>query len=332
MKKRIALVFAIVSVIVANAANLEKRYTKLIEKYDVPVEAREMKDSTSTAFWAVAVDENELYLKFLREMKKNKGAEKEALRKTAELPRFYPRYEESIVEDMQGYCDSLLTDMGITALGKKCRLYLVYSDQPDTFTALTDDGFAICVTTGLFCRKGMTRDILKGYVAREFVHGALQDHCRSFYQEAKDERKSKLVGSVVAVGIVGLAVAAEAVNPDPYYDYPVVNNEVTVVNNIDIQDEVKLLPSKYFFKYTPDLEYQADLIAFRFMQRLGMEGDYINGLKILGASYDSQFGANTDQPTILQRIAFLDFVDAHPELYNTENFKLQIKRLRSEKK
>ncbi len=331
MKKKILLIIAIVSAIVANAANIEKRYTKLIEKYDVPIEARCLEDSTPAAFWRDIVDYNEMYLKFLRDMEKNKGAEKEALRMTAELPRFYSRYDESIVEGMQGYCDSLLTDMGIPYRDNNCRLYVVYADEADAFTALTDDGFAMCVTSGLISRKGLTRDILMGLVANQYVHGILKDHCRSFYQAAKQDRKDALLAGALTVGVVGLATAAVALDPHPY-DYGWIGNDVTVINNVNIKNEIPFPTSKFFFKYTPGLEYEADLTAFRFMQYLGKGEDYINGLKILGSSsYDSQFGENTDQPTITQRIALLEFAESHPDIYNTLNADLKQKRLSKER-
>ncbi len=156
MKKTIVLIFLVLSTFLAYSANVEKQYKKLIENFDVADEAKSVTPVNTAAFWSAALDNNELCAKFIKDLQKNKGAEKEALNKTAQLPRFYPQYDETIVESMQGFCDTLLIDMGIADLGIKCSLHMVYSDEVNAYTALTEDGFAMCITTELASKKGIT--------------------------------------------------------------------------------------------------------------------------------------------------------------------------------
>ena len=112
---------AIMSV-VAYAADVDKTYRKLIEKYDVADEAKIVDANAPVAFWNATIKNNELLRKFNKNMKKNRGAEKEANTRTMELPRMYPLYDESVVEQMQGFCDTLLMDMGIKDMGVNCSL------------------------------------------------------------------------------------------------------------------------------------------------------------------------------------------------------------------
>ena len=117
MKKTIVLIFLVLSTFLAYSANVEKQYKKLIENFDVADEAKSVTPVNTAAFWSAALDNNELCAKFIKDLQKNKGAEKEALNKTAQLPRFYPQYDETIVESMQGFCDTLLIDLGLADLG-----------------------------------------------------------------------------------------------------------------------------------------------------------------------------------------------------------------------
>ena len=256
-------------------------------------------------------------------MKKNKGAEKEAINKNAQLPRFYPQYDETIIESMQGFCDTLLMDMGIVDLGIKCSLHIVDSDEINAFTALTEDGFAMCITTGLVSKKGMNYDILMGYVAHEFAHGALLHHARGFYAEAKERRKNELLGGIAA-GLNGLTAGMEVYNAAAY-GIPTSGTDYGA-RIASISDDIKSSTLKYSFKYSREQEYEADLIAYRFMEHLGVGEEFINGLRILGTDYDALYNEYSDHPTISSRIDFLKYVQQHPELGNKKNAKLKRKR------
>lgn len=325
MKRNIILFLSLLISMSCMAGGNEKKYKKLINKYDVADEAKAVESFSPTLFWQTMLDNNELLMKFFNDMQKKRGAEKEALRKIAEIPRFYPQYEESIFEDMQGFCDTLLIDMGIADLkGIKCSLHVVYSQQPNAYTALTEGGFAMCLTSGLILRKGVDYNILMGYVAHEFVHGALLHHIRSLYAEAKERRKNELFGGIAA-GLNAIAAGAEAYNAAAYgtkpsgYDY---GAAIAKIGN-DISESTL----KYSFKFSREQEIEADLIAYRFLENLGRGEDFINGLRILGTDYDFLYNDYSDHPTIANRIGFLTFVRDNPTLGNTKNEKLRKERL-----
>lgn len=327
MKKNLLLIIAILAAVVANAANVEKRYRKIIEKYDIADEAKAVPDTCSVAdFWNAVISNNELFLRFCADIRKNKGAEKEALRLTRQLPRFYPQYDETVIRSRQGYCDSLLADMGISGIAENCALYIVSSPEPRSFTALTDDGFAICVSSALLSHTGSTRDIIMGYVAHEFVHGAMLHHLRTYYDQARRKRKANLLGGLLSVGVVGVVAVAEAVDPAPsngdIYINDSGNTNVTVIRHAEAP------APRFLFSYDTDLEYEADLVAFRLMQRLGKAPAYLDGLRILASSSDDSLRSRTNLPPAGERIAFLTFVSRNPDLGNTRNASLRRKRMR----
>lgn len=327
MKRFIFLFLSFFMVFAIQAANPDKEYKKLLSKYDVADEAKALTEENPTVFWRAVLDNNEVFAKFVKDIQKNKGAEKEALQKTANLPRFYPQYDESIIESVQGLCDTLLINMGIADLNIKCSLHVVYAEEANAFAALTEDGFAMCLTTGLLDKKGVNYTTLMGYVAHEFAHGALMHHMRGFYAEAKERRKNELLGGIAA-GLNGLAAGMEAYNAAAYGIPTSGTDYGAVIANIG--NDVKLSTLKYSFKFSREQEYEADLFAFRFLQHLGYGEEFINGLRILGTEYDMLYNEYADHPTISSRIDFLKFAQEHPELGNKENAKLKKKRTKPE--
>ena len=322
MKRASLFLIILIFALDINAANIQKQFKNLIENYDVSDEAKSVEKNSPAVFWSVMKNTNELYTRFIKDLKKNKGAEKEALGRTLLLPRFYPQYDDSIIESMQSFCDSILINMGITELGLNCSLHMIYSDEINAFTALTeDDGFAMCFTSALFLKKGMTYEILQGIIAHEFAHGFLRHHIRRIYAEAKERRKNELIGAIAA-GLNGFAVGFEAAT-----------NGSAISNNYsasmsDINAEIKVSTLKFSFDYSREQEYEADLIAYRFLENFGRGEDYINALRILGSAYDELYSEYSGHPNITARIEFLKFVRDNPHIGNTINTTLRDKRIK----
>ena len=328
MKQLHFVLLFILCVFVVQAGSFDKEYKKLIEKYDVADSAKSVIPNNPVIFWNAVLDGNESLLKFGIDMKKNKGAEKEALKKTAQLPRFYPQYDESVIEDMQGFCDTMLINMGINELPLECSLHVIHSDEVNAYTRLTENGFAMCLTSALMLKKGVTYEVLMGYVAHEYAHGVLLHHIRSFYAEAKERRKNELLAGIAA-GLNGLAAGANAYTAGmtgQYYDNTPYYHAIANLDN-----EVKVSTLKHTFAFSREQEYEADLIAFRFIENLlGSGEEFINGLRILGSTYDQLYDEYSDHPTITSRMDFLKFVQQNPTLGNKVNKKLRKKRITHE--
>lgn len=317
--KRLVFSFCLIfSIFTCYGVNLEKRYRKFIEKYDIDQAVKTIERGNASSFWDIMLKNNELRIKFLEDMEKNKGAEKETIEKTAQLPRFYPNEEEAIVDSLQGFCDTLLIDMGIKPLNLNCSLHIVEDSEPNAFTALTEDGFAICINTGFLNQEGVKYETLMGCVAHEFSHGILLHHARKFYADAKRRRKNELIGGFVT----GLSILAAGVGA--YYGVAAgIPTSATDFAGIilNISDSFDHLTEKYSFRYSREQEYEADLIAYRFMEYLGGSDEYINALRMLGTEQDRLYNDYSDHPKTSDRISFLEYVQSHPEHGNKENDK-----------
>lgn len=295
--------------------NTEKKYKELIEKYDVSENVKALDNNSPCEFWNIMLNTNTQFNKFVREIQKKKGAEKEALNRSEEITRFYPQYDESIYEDAKGFCDTLLTRMGIPQNYGNCSLHIINYDEVNAFTALTEDGFAMCITQGLFVHKGMTYEILMGAVAHEFAHGALMHHLRRLYAEAKTKRKNRLIGGLAAGFSVMAAGVSAAIAPNEYSEQ---NAAIASETAVEIMQLAELETLKYTFKYSREQEFEADLIAYRFLENLGCEEQYINLLRMLGSEYDAAYYSDaSDHPTIMSRIAFLKFVKEYDRQANS---------------
>ncbi len=319
MKRLIFTICISFSLLACYGNNLEKQYRKLIEKYDIDQAVKEIDRDNASIFWDIMLKNNELRKKFIEDIEKNKGAEKETIEKTAQLPRFYPKEEEAIVDSLQGFCDTLLLDMGIKQLNLNCSLYVVEDTVPNAFTALTEDGFAMCLNTGLLNLEGMKYKTLMGCVAHEFSHGILLHHARKFYAEAKQRRKNELIGgfvtglSVLAVGVAAFNGVAAGIPATSATDFAGLI--------LNISEGFDHLTVKYSFRYLREQEYEADLIAYRFMEYLGASDEFINALGMLNTEEEKQYNDYSDHPKTTDRISFLKYVQAHPELGNKENDK-----------
>lgn len=321
MKKLILILSVILlSVAPAISANTEKEYKRIIEKHDISDQTRLLDLGDNATFWATMIESSTDLQKFNRDLQKNRGAEKEALANTAALPRFAPQFDESVVSGLQWYCDSLLNDMGLADTGVDFSLHVVNSDICDVFTARTETGFAICITSALLGRRGVTDDIVKGYVACEFAHGALRHHERSFYDAAKSRRRNDILAALV-IGVTATNAAITLSSAPEEYSLMYDNDIYAMMQRHKIIDELRRLNrdkqmplNSYAFNYSRAYMYEADLAAYRFMAYIGCGDAYLDGLRILGTNYDILYQAFSEKPNIPARIDFLKYVINNPTL------------------
>lgn len=309
----------------AFAASLENEYRKIASKLDVPVEVRNLTDVSNEVYWEAFLNKNEAYLKYMADMEKNKGLEKQAQRMLLEAPKFYPQYSSFVDRSSQGFCDSLLAELGVPADGPRCSMHVIYDNDPKAYTVLTEDGFAICLNSGLFDKPGLTRDMLLGIVAHEYAHGALKHSERGFYAQARAERKNTIAAGAL-FGLYDVAVGLDQA-------YNGQTNSVADDYYLQSQyDRIKLQESAenalYAYRYSIDQQYEADMAAFRFMQFLGKSDAYIEALKFMQPDATMVDINGNPYPSVSTRIAFLNYLQENPEIVNTENDKLRKKRMK----
>lgn len=305
-------------------ASAEVNFKKLIEDYDISDEAKLIEKNHPEEFWKAVIEGNLTLTEFQKDIKQNKTLMRRAKKEYDKIPYFQPKYDERIWEEMQYFCDSLLQQMGIAQLGLNCSLHIICDPEENAYTAVTEDGFAMCITTALFFKKHVAGNIniLKAYIAHEFAHGALMHMFRAKYAKSKQKRKQKISGAIASI-MEGAAMAAETWSSTQTgipVDYQFHEQQLD-----KIEQKMKSEPILFEFDYSRKQEYEADLIGYRFMENLGLGEEFLNGLRILGSQYDYLYSDYSDHPTINSRIQFLKYVKEHPEIRNTANDKAKFR-------
>lgn len=304
MKRIITMLLVITTVASAAADDSVKKFRKILSRYDVAPEAIAVPTDNNAAFWNAALGADRNLARLNRDIAKGKGLERKAIDACTKMPKFYPEYNSHVRTDLQPWADSLLATAGLPCDSIATRLYVVDNPRAEAFAPLTEDGFAIVITTGLVYNRGCDDDMLKGIISAQAVHGAMRHQLQFFYDEDKRRRKGK-VWSGIAIGALVAADLTLAMTESDHYDDDFSYNDFSTTN-INVETNGSTLTPAYI--YSADQIYQADLWAYRMMKRLGKGDSYIRALKLL---FPQVAGAETDKessPCISDRIKFINFV------------------------
>lgn len=197
-------------------------------------------------------------------------------------------------------------------------LRIFHADQANAFA--TPFG-QIYLTDKIITDLHFNNDLLLGICAHEATHYICQHSLVSLWQEAKKEKKNK-IAAAISVGLNSAAQAAgsfmmasSGVKVDDDYWDSYWSNVATINDNLLYSFNKN---TYYFqFKYGRTNEIEADIIAYRFCEAMGIGGySYIMGLQLLGDnSYSMKAEKDSDHPTTEFRIGLLKHLYAkeHPD-------------------
>lgn len=308
--------------------NQEKKFRKIAEEVELPRAVRTMDAADAGNFWDLLVDNDLQLQQFDNNIAKDKGVAKAALEKYAAMPRFYPKYNSYVDTSLQPYADSLLATVGSPAERPVEGVYFIADYNPAAYTALTDSSYAVCITTGLLSKPGVNDELLRAIIARQIAHGALRHQLRYFYDQIKSQRKRRTIGAL-AIGLTVAATTAWAIKDpelfDDQYGDVYIHNQVTINNN----DGPKRMPAAI---YSPDQEYQADLVGYRFMQAEGKGELFVDALRLLAPEFTTGSVPEEGDPSITDQIGFINFIIANPNILNQKLEQMRIKARNKAKK
>lgn len=306
-----------------NGKGSDYDFDKIIEKLDVDSATRNLTPSSSGHFWQSATDGDVSLALFDFEMDHNEQIRERVFDRVTDLSIPREHYEKSVMVQYQNLCDSLLLVAGVEDPALKFEI--IRSDDINHFSFVSDSCFIIAVTSSLLDKEQVDSNILLGYVAHEVAHWALCHVERKKFRDIKqddDAWNSGLPMNGLLGGLFYLAFADTEENQ---------GKKAYVKKKKDIPtDTVKISTQKLLFNYSPEQVYQADLYAFRLMQKLGREHEYFTSVAILGNDYDTLYGKS--HPKVRERVKFLRYVRDHPEVFNKENVKLAKKLAKKKEK
>lgn len=307
------LLCSIIAVIIAIfpssicARNAEKEYKKLIAEFDVADVV--MQAGNATEFWRMLQMTDEQFYKTAKSLASNDNQDlkrdlvsmmcacDEYFRVVPTIPNLY-KFTEAVADrsGLRGICPTAI---------------LTVTDEPDVAIFSYPNGYFF-ITYPLYKMLNGNIKEVSALMAAEGVHYTLQ-HAYAHACYEKSRRNRGRVGRII--GAVGAAIAGVVLDCATGYDGPGPFTELAAVAAVAMVSYES--QPRYALLYTPKQIYQADIVAYRYMEWCGFGGrTYIDALKHAGYSIEADMpdAANPDNPSMADRIALLEYLDAHPEL------------------
>ena len=288
----------------------KKSIIREFEKYISELGTRQLTIGVQSSFWQDVQNTNEKYKELQAVLEKSK--QPSTLKKAFSEMETNRYFVESSLKDFQPYnvgdfeksLDNQLC--GNKTFLKELRIYPAAS--PNAFA--TPFG-QVYLTEGLVRLYHFNTDLLIGICAHEATHYLCQHSLVGIWQQKKKEKKNKILAGV-AVGLntavqAGTAMYAASSGVEFSQDYwDNWAESINGLNNSFIQAFKK--DAYYFqFKYARQQEIEADLMAYRFCESIGLGGyAYIVALELLGDKQGYlEPDKTSDHPTNTYRIGLL---------------------------
>ena len=311
MKKLFFLFLAIFVTTFSFAQN--KKFDKLIKEYDVIEYVKELDKSKPELFWDAVWRNNETLNKLYEAIEKKKSSAKAAQKDLYEAALFSADYYNNlpIRMDYQFVADTLLKRICIQPIFKGAEMHIIESDEINAFAC--PNGKMYVTTASIMCDSIPIEGML-GICAHEAAHFILQHSLAGAYAFRKKEKKNKIIAGVVsAVDAAANAYAqANGAVGDESWD----NVNERIESNVIWAGNNAL---RYRYKYSREQEIEADIIAYRFLEYMGLGGEhYINALKAIGYENDAYYDETSDHPTTEFRVGLLEYL-SNKNIPNLQN-------------
>ena len=276
-----------------------KSIKSLVKKYDIIKLLPEQSDGNVETFWNAVVFNNAEFQSLIKRIQTKGGSAKKARTlvssATSQSENHYYSYSE-----YWGLIDSLkYTLLGNNSFSNNTFIRVIPINEVNAFCTPNS---RIFVFGGIF--EALPKDNLYNtflaVLAHEFAHGMMQHSLVGQYKKIKKEKSNKLWAGI-AIGLNAFAdgyAAAQGVKvPDNRGEY------YASIYNAAVQDSYM-----YQFRYDREQEIQADIIAFRLLDWIGVGGEsMIQMLNHIKRPYE--YASDTsDHPTTQERIAILSYL------------------------
>ncbi len=286
---------------------------RIVKRVDVISLLPDTSDGNPESFWkAILNSENEITETFGKIYKREKGIGAEARKEIDEAILLHVRhYRDSVRYD--AFLDSIAKTLLIGDKGRVC----LYNLDKLSLNAFAAPNGNIVIYSGL--KDYLSRykqELLIAIVAHEIAHVMFKHSLVQVYMQKKKERNNNIMAGI-AVGLqafadgMNSATTGKTINNTAYY---------TSIFNMAKYDTFM-----YQFKYSREVELQADVVAFRLLDWIGIGGERLKeALRLIASPFE--YSSDTDDHyTIPQRIAVLESLESQPRVKSNRNLLSQIK-------
>ena len=310
MKKFLCIILLLVTLPILGYSQ-NKKYEKMLDKYDVKPYLSSIQDKTAYNFWNAVIFNNPRLKKTLEASEKGKETFLKASQRVAETMDAAKLYDDglSYVTDW-AYGDTLalnlLSDLDVQKMRQDFNIKYYYDNEQN---AMADPDANILISSGLLSTQDLDYYGLLGIVAHECAHTLLFHVMQQAYEEEEKLRKNQIVGAIAAG--INVAAAGYAQANGAKVDWDDINEttqDLAVAAYIDAY-------GRFSFKYSREQEIEADIIAYRLLDWIGVGGD--NYLRALYLVKDNDVVSNSakdgDHPSVAYRIQLLEYMrDTRP--------------------
>lgn len=300
--RQIITIITIIIISTTPSFGQRKKYENLIRTYDVLVYTDTIQKKTPSAFWAALRKNNKKLVTLRKAIAKKKKTAMRAINQIEKANKLVSSPYENTSgirnQDVQQLFQDVYATMGIKE-STGFKLHVIDDPTPNAFT--TPDR-QVYIHSGLLDIEGFTFENLIGVVAHEAAHFTLRHSLEKAYKIQKRLRRNE-IETAIAAGAEAWSESYEAARYG--------SNNTSRHNNINYSSLKELLDKdtygRYSFKYSREQETEADIIAFRFLEFIGIGGDkYTDALRKV--NIDEIASEESDHPSMSDRIQLLEYM------------------------
>ncbi len=305
MKHISILVTLLLMAAVSTAQN--KKFDKLIKEFDVKEYVKDLDRDEPKLFWEAVFRNNKTLNKLLDAIDKKKKSANQAKMDLYYSKKVSSEYLDNLplVDELQDVTDTLAMISGIKEVYPAAEIHVTFDNEENAFT--NPDG-RIFFTSGLVMNENISDVGLLGICAHEITHFVLQHSMTRAYAYRRKENKNKVIAGIAATVTIATNAYAQANGAAGEESWENVEKI-----NANLFEDVGKNANKYRYKYSREQELEADIIAYRFLEWMGLGGEnYINALKALGYEDEISYDDESDHPTVRFRVELLEYLSKQP--------------------
>ncbi len=281
-----------------------KAFRDIILKYDV-IDVVDTLDRTDpTKFWETIRLNNEEFQKAYNDAKNGKA--KAAQRAIGEAVAEMHKYNDiiPIVHELSPLADSLRLFTGISDIHRESHLDFTYSRDENSYSYPGGD---VYLTLGLANRLNFDFDLLLSVYAHELTHFILQHAFVEAHKAEKKQKRELLLATIVSGMDMGAAAFSDGYNASN----GIYTNNVAAAQSRAESTRKQLDENVIFYRFNYGLvsDYEADIVAYRFLEWIGIGGEaYIRMLEMLQSDLEIFQNSGETHPYISDRINLLKYL------------------------
>ena len=178
----------------------------------------------------------------------------------------------------------------------------------------------IYLTTGLITKYHFNKNLLLGVCAHEVAHYICKHQLVALWKQAKKEKKNRILAGISAGLNTAVQGAAAMYGASSGMHYDDSYWESVKKNNNDMIQSFQEKAYYFQFKYGRSQEIESDIIAYRFLEHIGIGGyAYIMALQLLsGGDPYEKISKDSDHPTTNFRVGLLKYLYSKEHTTNNE--------------